>query len=819
MNRYLIMGLSILLGASAVVLARPRASDPATVTTQQSQAGASVGQQEWGFFSKYCENCHNVTDWAGGVAFDTLTPGDVPTQGEIFEHVVSKLQGRLMPPAGKPQPPKAAVHAMVSWLETTLDKAAASRPMDPGRVALHRLNRKEYANAIWDLLRVRVDPTAILPPDDRGDGFDNIASVLQVSPDFLDEYFTAARSIAIQAVGEIPSQPSSTRYYVKNAGSQEFHEPGLPLGTRGGMVVTHWFPADGDYVLNISNMAVALWVFNMEFRNKVVALLDGKEFWSYTVGGEEQMKAIDQKQDPAVDAINKHLKGIHFHATAGPHQLAVTFVHRTYAESEARLYSQIPGAQDRVLRLQWIEVTGPFHPTGISETPSRQRIFICHPASTADETPCARKILASLATKAFRRPVTTQDMNLLMGFYQQGRKAKDFDEGIRRGLTAILASPYFLYRVEHAPALLQVKNGPVVRRLSDLELASRLSFFLWSSEPDDQLLKLAEANKLHEPDVLHAQVRRMLADPRAQTLASNFAFQWLGIPRLAEIKPDPKIFPYAGDPRDDYRTELKMFVNSIFQGNRDVMDLLTANYTFVNQRLALLYGINNVRGDRFRKVVLTNSARFGLLGKGAILMATSYPTRTAPVLRGEWILDNITGTPPAAPPPSVPSLKENQTGEVAHTIRELMALHRNKPSCFACHGLLDPLGFAMENFDAVGVWRTKDRMAGTPIDASGVLPDGTKVNGVDDLRRALVADPTQFVQTLTEKLMIFATGRGLTWRDMPTIRAIVRDTARDHYRFWSIVMHIVDSDQFQMRTWGPPAASSSHLTQTALNLH
>jgi hypothetical protein len=749
-----------------------------------------------------------------------MNPQEIPEQSEIWEHAVRKLRGRLMPPPGNPQPDSTTIHSFVGWMEKTLDTAAASQS-DPGRVALHRLNRKEYANAVWDLLNVTVDPNTILPQDDRSDGFDNVANVLQVSPSFLDQYLSAARQISVEAVGEIPEHPSGVQYVVKSPSTQSFHIDGLPLGTRGGLAVEHYFPADGEYELNIGNLAVALWVYNMEFKNTLIATLDGKKFWQTDIGGEEDMKAIDQKQDPAVDAINKRLKGVRFKATAGPHQVAVAFLHRTFAESDDRLYQQIPGGgQDRILRLGNFEVKGPYSPTGISDTPSRKKIFVCHPAATAEEDACAEKIITALAHEAFRRPVTEGDMKLLMKFYHDGRQEKDFDSGIREVVTAVLASPFFLYRAERTPELVATSNTgggnsatAAPYRISDLELASRLSFFLWSTVPDDELLKLATADKLHDPQVLAAQVHRMLADPKSITLSTNFAFQWLGLDRLAEIQPDPNLFPYAGDPRPEYLTELKLFVDSIFREDHDVMDLLTANYTFVNERLALNYGINNVRGDQFRRVSLEDSNRWGLLGKGGILMATAYPNRTAPVLRGAWILERVTGTPPAAPPPAVPSLKENKTGEKAHTVRELMAQHRDKPACFSCHGILDPLGFALENFDAVGMYRTKDRIAGTPIDASGELPDGTKIGGPDDLRRALTANPDQFVQTLTEKLMTYATGRALTYRDMPTIRAIVRDSAKGNYRFSSIVMRIIDSDQFQKRSAG--SDTIAHKTQTA----
>ena len=812
---------------SSTAAAPAQTSSGEGADTRASQASKVPGaDQHWGMLKQYCSKCHNAEDWAGGVAFDTMTPEEIPEQAEIWEHAVRKLRGRLMPPPGNPQPDSAMIKGFVGWMENTLDTAAASHP-DPGRVALHRLNRKEYANAVWDLLNVTVDPNTVLPQDDRSDGFDNVANVLQVSPSFLDQYLSAARAIAVEAVGEIPANPVGIQYIVKSPATQSFHIDGLPIGTRGGMVVDHQFPADGEYELNIGNLAVALWVYNMEFKNTLVATLDGKEFWRTDIGGEEDMKSIDQKQDPAVDAINKRLKGVRFKATAGPHKVAVFFLHRTFAESDDQLYQQIPGGgQDRILRLANFEVKGPYNPTGISDTPSRRKIFICHPAAAADEDACAEKIITVLAREAYRRPVTEGDMKLLMKFFHDGRKEKDFDTGIRSVVTAVLASPFFLYRAERAPSNLVATSNTsasdstppaagnaAAYRISDLELASRLSFFLWSTVPDDELLKLATANKLHEPEVLAAQVHRMLQDPKSMSLSTNFAFQWLGLDRLAEIQPDPNIFPYAGDPRPDYLQEMKLFVDSIFREDHDVLDLLTAKYTYVNERLALDYGINDVRGDQFRRVELKDSNRWGLLGKGGVLMATAYPNRTAPVLRGAWILERVTGTPPSPPPPAVPSLKENKTGEKPHTVRELMAQHRDKPACFACHGILDPLGFALENFDAVGMYRAKDRIAGTGIDASGVLPDGTKINGPDDLRNALVSNPGQFVQTLTEKLMTYATGRAVNYRDMPTIRAIVRDTAKDNYRFSSIVMHIVNSDQFQKRS--PASDAVAHKTQTA----
>jgi hypothetical protein len=741
------------------------------------------------------------------VAFDTMDLEAIPEEAETWEHSVRKLRGQLMPPGGNKQPPKEARLAFIKYMEGELDKAAKDHPQ-PGRVALHRLNRKEYANAVWDLLNVKADVNSMLPADDVAEGFDNVANVLQVSPSFLDSYLAAARQVAIQAIGDASVKPMGTQYFAgqfgttgngNTGGSQQyFHVEGLPLGTRGGAVVEHVFPADGEYELNIANMAVALWVYNMEFEHTLIATLDGKKFFETQIGGEEDMKSIDQKQDPAVDAINKRLKGIRFKATAGPHKVGVAFVHRTFAESEDKLYQQIPGGgQDRVLKVSSFEVKGPFATTGISETPSRKKVFSCYPKSAAEEGPCAREIINTLASTAFRRPLSDAEKAKFFGFYEQGRKADNkFESGVRLALTSILASPYFLYRAEPAPQ--DAKPGSIFA-ISDQEFASRLSFFLWSSVPDEELRKVAASGKLREPEVLRAQVKRMLADPRSETLASSFAFQWLNLAKLDEIDPDANIFPYAGDPRSDFRTELRMFIDSVFREDRSVLDLLGANYTYLNERLALHYGIRNVRGDQWRRVELADTRRWGLLGKGGVLMLTAYPNRTSPVLRGAWVLERITGTPPASPPPNVEALKDTKPGEKPKTLKAQMAVHREKPSCFSCHSVMDPLGFALEGFDAVGKWREKDRLAGEPIDATGELPDGSKLNGPDDLRNALLANPDQFVQTLTEKLMTYGLGRLVEYHDMPTVRAIVREAAKDNYKFSSIVMQIVQSDPFQKR--------------------
>ena len=774
---------------------RPQAPD-AIATHGGTAAPADVATEKWAMLDKYCSKCHNTTDWAGGIAFDTLSPDSIPDDAETWEKAVRKLRGGLMPPAGNPRPDNKAIRSFVSWMEGNLDRAAGSHA-ETGRVALHRLNRKEYANAVRDLLDVDMDPAELLPRDDARDGFDNVADALQVSPSFLDQYLAAARTVAVAALGNLNARPVGTTY-TSGGGEQFFHVEGAPPGTRGGIVVTHPFPADGDYVINIANMAQAIWVYNMEFENHLVVSIDRRKIYETTIGGEEDMKAIDQKQDPAVDAINRRLKNIRFRTTAGPHQIAVTFQHRSFAESEDRLQQHVPGGgQDRILRVSSFEVRGPTNASGVSETPSRQRVLVCRPATTAEESPCAQKILRQLAERAYRRSATDTDVADLMTFYDAGHRDGGFEAGLRQALTALLADPEFLYRAETPPQGIVAGN---TYRISDLELASRLSFFLWSSLPDEELLRAARNGDLRDNAKLAVQVRRLLADPRSQTLASNFAFQWLNMAKLGEIQPDVALFPMLnGDVRADFREELMLFVDSVFRENRSVLELLSGDYTYVNERLALLYGLRDVKGDRFRRVALTDSKRFGLLGKGAVLMVTSYPNRTAPVLRGAFVLERLMGTPPAAPPPNVGNIQENKEGSKPLTMKEIMAVHRSKPSCNGCHGIMDPLGFALEGFDAVGQERTRDRFAsGIPVDSLGELPDGHVLKGPDDLRNALLERPDQFVQTLVEKLMVYATGRTLDYKDMPEVRSIVRSIAPDNYRFESLVMKVVTSPEFQM---------------------
>ncbi|MET0310632.1 MAG: DUF1592 domain-containing protein [Burkholderiaceae bacterium] len=779
-------GLLGALGAASASAAAPAAP-----------ANHALAGGNWTLFETYCNECHNTEDWAGGVAFDAISESEIGDNADVFEKVVRKLRSQQMPPGGHEMPGKDVRNAFISWMEGRLDSAAAEHP-DPGYVGLQRLNRKEYANAVRDLLAIDIDPAALLPRDEPREGFDNVAAALSVTPSFLDQYIAAARTVVVQAMGNKDALPAATTYRAPAPSTQIFHEDGLPLGTRGGIAVNHNFPADGEYVLNIANMATALWVYNMEFRNHLVVTLDGKLIYETTIGGEDDMKAIDQKQDPAVEAINARLKNIRFQAKAGIHRFVVAFRHRSFAESEDRLQMYTPGGgQDRVLRVSSFEVRGPFNSTGVSQTAARKHIFAsCYPKSANEEASCARQVVAGFAGRAFRRPVTDRDITSLMRFYEEGRQASDFDSGVRRALTAVLAHPDFLFRTDqHA----EVLPPGTIYRIDDLALASRLSFFLWNSLPDDTLLKLAQEKKLGEPAVLRAQVQRMLADPRSITLARNFGSQWLNLTKLPEITPDASIFPYAsgaGDLRDDFVQEITLFMDDIIRNDGSVIDLLSSPYTWVNERLALHYDINSVRGDQFRKIKLANSARFGLLGKGGVLMTSSYPNRTSPVLRGAYVLERIIGAPIPVPPPAVEALPAATADNKPATVRALLELHRDKPGCFSCHAAIDPIGFVLEGFDATGKERRIDRFARTEIDMLGKLPDGTVVSNADELRAALLAEPQPFVQNVTERLMIYALGRLVEAHDMPLVRDIVRRNAAQGYKFHDLITNIVLSDAF-----------------------
>jgi mono/diheme cytochrome c family protein len=753
---------------------------------------------------QYCATCHNDRMKSAAVSFEGLTPEMIGQHPDVFEKAVRKLRGRVMPPPNARQPEQAAVDSLVAWLESSLDRAAAAGPSHlPDDVVLHRLNRKEYANAVRDLLAVEFNAAEVLPADDIAEGFDNIASALQVSPSFIEQYVIAARAVAVKALGRPDARPGGWTFRA-GPGTQLTHVPGLPLGTRGGILGKVDLPADGEYAVSIADIVTHIWGNGMEFENPLVVTLDNKVVYETVIGGEEDMKQYDQVQSGALDRVNARLKNIRFLATAGPHRVGVTFRRRTFAESDDQQQIFAPGGgQDRLYRVASFQLQGPFDAKGLSSTPSRERIFTCQ-QQTAE---CAKTIVASLAKRAYRRPVSADDVNELMQYYDEGAK-ESFDAGIRSALTGLLASPFFLYRGEHVPSGLR---PGATYAIGDLELASKLSFFLWNSIPDDELLQAAIDGRLREPTVLDRQVRRMLADSRSITLANNFVPQWLDMKRLDEIVPDQAVFPYASgrsDPREDFRTELTLFADSIFKDDRSVVDLLRAKHTFLNERIALHYGITDVKGDRFRRVELQQSARWGLLGKGAILMAAAYPNRTSPVLRGKFVLEHLEGVPPAIPPQGVPTLDEKDIGTTrALTMRDMMAKHRANPTCASCHAVMDPLGIALENFDATGRWRDRDRYAGVAIDSSGKLPDGTPVNSPDDVRNALLRRPEQFAQTFTEGLLTYATGRKLEPWDMPAVRRIVRGAAASDYRFSTIVQSIVHSDQFRMRR-APQAATA-----------
>lgn len=795
-----LIGLSVIVASSLLVT-------QASAADSEHDFSALEQSEQWEFLDEYCTECHNFEDYSGGLDFTTMFIDEVPQNAETWETAVRKLRARMMPPPGQNKPSEERTDEFIAWLESYLDEAA-EESYTPHRVAIHRLNRKEYVNAIRDLVGIEISAVDILPEDGASEGFDNIAEALQVSPSFISQYISAARNVMEQAVGDHNPSLSSVVYTPNETGptrslgggSQQFHIPGMPLGTRGGLLVEHWFPADGEYMLNIGNLAQALWVYNLEFNNDIIVTLDGEKIYQTHVGGEADIIRIDQTQDPAVDDINTRLKDIRFTTTTGPHKVGVTFIRRTFAESDDRLQHFIPGSvQDRILSISSFEIRGPYNPTGLSSTPSRDKIFTCYPEETAEELACAQSIINDFAARAFRRPVIEEDTSPLFEFYEIGYEIGGFEEGIRRALTRTLASPNFLYRTETAPANLEPGS---LYQLGSMELASRLAFFLWSSIPDQELLELAEAEQLNDPVILEQQVIRMLADPKSRSLASNFVYQWLELSKLDEINPDSSIFPYAsgaGDLRSDFKLEIELFADSIFRENQSLLGFLDADYSYLNERLALHYGITTVRGNRFRRVELADSNRHGLLGKGGVLMVSAYPNRTSPVLRGAWILETLMGTPPPVPPPNVEDLAENEAGQVATTVRARLEAHRANPTCNACHAVMDPLGFALDNFDAVGRWRDRDRYTGTDVDASGVLPNGQPINGPADLREALMARRSTLPQILTEKLLAYAIGRDIEASDMPTIRGIVRAAAENDYRFSDIVINIINSNQFQMK--------------------
>ena len=791
-SRLLIAASVWLLSAGWAVIGASSAQDvPASQPAPAAAAHKAV-------LDRYCVTCHNQRTKASDLALDTVDITRLSTNTQVWEDVVRKLRTRSMPPQGMPRPDEATYVAMTTFLETELDRASAASP-NPGRPLIRRLNRSEYANAVRDLLVLDVDVSSLLPADDSAFGFDNVSDMLGTSPALLERYLVAADRVSALAVGA-PTAPGSNTYRVRQDRSQDQHIEGLPLGSVGGLVVTHSFPQDAEYHFSLALYRTNLEAIRgLEHPHQIEITIDGARVFLATVGGETEKGEPGEVITDRSDAIDARLQ-VRVPVTAGPHAVGATFVRKIGAGTQRLrpFLRSSAGTYDSTGRphIETLTIAGPYNPTGPGKTPSRERIFSCRPAVRSQEDACATKILSTLARRAFRRPVTKPELARVLEFYAAGRKKGNFDAGIQFGIRRILASPTFVFRVEEDGTL---KPG-TIHRVSDLELASRLSFFLWSSIPDDTLLELAAKNQLSQPGVLEKQVRRMLADPRADALVSNFSGQWLHLRNLKTVAPNHDEFPDFDDTlREAFQREAELFFASIMREDRNVIDLLTANYTFVNERLAKHYGVPYVYGSQFRRVTLTEDARRGLLGKGAILMVTSRADRTAPVLRGKWILENVLGTPPPPPLPNVPPLVAS-TEAAPRTLRERMEQHRASPTCAGCHKVLDPLGFALENFDGVGAWRSRE--AGLPIDASGLLADGTKVDGVVALRNALVGRSDIFVQTLTEKLMIYALGRGLQHYDMPVVRDVVRHAAKQDDRFSSLVMGIVTSPPFQMRVAG-----------------
>jgi cytochrome c5 len=787
----------VMVGVSLLVLATATVAVPRSSQQVQSTAAAPTAAQR-ALLDQYCVSCHNQQVKTAGLMLDKADLNDIPGGAATWEKVVMKLRAGMMPPLGRPKPDQASVDAMVSMLETGLDKASAAHP-EPGRASLHRLNRTEYGNAIRDLLNFEVDVKELLPPDDESNGFDNIADVLRVSPSLLEQYLTAARKISALAIGDSTFIPVTTVHRAPPDRAQDRHIEGLALGTRGGILIKDNFPLDAEYQVNIVLLRNVLgYMKGLEWPHQIEITVDGERVFLKPVGGDDDNRDSDANFAAAADMIDARLRA-RIPIKAGPHEIGVAFLRKNSSETaeplELHSYDHDLQNMNGNPQVDHVDVTGPLLATGSGDTPSRQRIFSCRPATAAEQTACARKILSTLARRAYRGPVAADDLNALMGFYETGAKRGGFEAGVQNALHVMLATPKFLFRSEPDPA--GVTKGQIYR-LGDLELASRLSFFLWSSIPDEELLTVAEQKKLRETAVLDAQIKRMLADPKSQALVSNFAGQWLYLRNLQSARPDNKTFPDFDDNlRQAFRKETEMLFASIIREDHNVVDLLTADYTFVNDRLAQQYGIPNVYGSHFRRVPIKDPARRGLLGQGSILTVTSYPNRTSPVLRGKWILENIMGTPPPAPPANVPPFPENEEGAKPRPIREILEEHRKNPACASCHAVMDPLGFSLENFDATGEWRTKDRSG--PIDPSGVLADGTKVDGPLALRQALLKQPERFVDTMTEKLLTYALGRGLEHYDMPVVRGIVRDAAKQDYRFSALVFNIVKSTPFQMK--------------------
>jgi hypothetical protein len=812
-----------LTGAAALAIAAATASN--TVHTagagsaaagqgsRPAQPAISNAASAGALVTRYCAGCHNDRLKTGGLTLEASQLDKIDAHAETWEKVVQKLRAGVMPPAGAPRPDPSAYESLTVWIEGALDRAAVAHPQPGRRPAVHRLNRTEYRNAIRDLLDLDIDVASLLPADDSSYGFDNIGDILSISPTLLEAYLEAARRISQEAVGS-PSLPRDTfTYRVSPDLTQDYRLDGLPFGTRGGMLVEHYFPLDGEYVVKAQLLRSFIGgIMGLSEVHQLEFSLDGHRVRVFPVGGkkpaggDEPPQAERSSERPADADLE-----VRFTVKAGTHRVGVAFLERPNVQGEdfrppyLRSYAVLSDFATGQPHVASVAITGPVNGTP-GDTPSKRRIFVCRPEQpsevrqkpdTTSERACARQILAKLARGAYRRPVNGEDLGPLLRFYDEGRSDGSFDAGIERALRRLLVSPEFLARIERDPA----SAGPDSNyRVTELELASRLSFFLWSSIPDEPLLQAAERGRLRDPRVLREQVQRMIADPRAKALVENFAAQWLYLRNVPASRPDTQLFPDFDDNlRQAMRRETELLFDTVIRENRSIVELLSARYTFVNERLARHYGMANIYGSHFRRIELTDDdARGGLLGQASILSVTSYPNRTSPVLRGKWILENILNAAPPPPPPDVPELEERGEDGKLLSMRERMVKHRANPVCASCHSRMDPPGLALEHFDAVGRWREVSESR-TPIDATGTLPDGSVFDGPQELRSVLLRKPERFVSTLTHKLLTYALGRGLTHHDAPTIRAILRDAAADDYRFSNVVLGIVTSTPFQMR--------------------
>jgi hypothetical protein len=805
-RRFLALSVVVCIVVSGTALVR---AGRARQAARPEPAGPGPAAPDRALLDRYCVTCHNTRLKTAGLSLDDLDIGAIGSHAETWEKVLRKIRAGQMPPVGRPRPDAAAASAFTSALAASLERAADASP-NPGRPAVHRLNRTEYTNSIRDLLALEIDGRTLLPADDTdAHGFDNNADVLTVSPALAARYLSAARKISRLAVGRSSATTIQTYRVPRQMIQDERAGERLPFGSRGGTAIEHYFPTDGEYVIKIRLQTNNYdYVKGLADPHDLEVRVDRRRIKVFTIGGLKEGAAPASWGGTLYGSAEWEKYALQVHndlevripVKAGRHELGISFVRKAWEQDDVLQPRQggWPLSSDEMFDsnpgVDTVIVEGPYEPGGLSDTPARRRIFTCQPRNGSDES-CAKSIVSAIARRAYRRPLTEQDVSALVEFYRSGNRDAGFEAGIQRALERILVSPDFLFRIEQQPDGVPA-NG--VYRLTDVELASRLSFFLWSSMPDDELLTAAERGRLKDPAVLERQVRRMLADARSKALVDNFAGQWLVLRNIRDASPDPDLFPdFDENLRDAFLQETTLFFESQLKDDRSVVELLSANYTYLNERLARHYEIPNVFGSRFRRVALADSHRGGLLGQGSLLTVTSYPNRTSPVLRGKWLLETILGTPPPPPPPDVPALQERGEGGKVASVRERLEMHRSNPACSGCHSVMDPLGFALENFDPVGRWRTHD--AGTPVDASGALPSGAKFEGVAGLRELLLQQREQFATNVTDRLMAYALGRTVEYYDLPSIRRIARAAAPDDYRWSSIILGIVKSAPFQMR--------------------